>query len=40
MRDVEKTTKKAGSFVENADFLKGREKAREKNEENFKKRLT
>ena len=40
MRDVEKTTKIASLFVENADFLEKGEKGREKIRENFKKRLT
>lgn len=40
MRGVEKTTKSAVLFVENADFLRAGEKARKKIRENFKKRLT
>ena len=40
MRSVEKTTKCARDFVENADFLDEREKRREKSGEFFKKRLT
>ena len=40
MRSIEKTTKTARFFVENADFLEGREKCEKKDAKKCKKRLT